>query len=187
MANPIRNRPRRAGENATRSIRKRAKPSHASAIAAVWRPEPDAGGRTVVDPGVEWTGALLEALADRHSRKIIGSAVAWGMTINEICSEQQIPPSSCYKRVKRLVDQGLMTVERLVVTSGGKKYTVYRSTFSYFRVNMEAGAISARVVFNQEIADRVSQRLVRRFEKRDVDVIHSYQALGHDFRAANRR
>jgi hypothetical protein len=155
------------GDDASRST-KVAQPSHAStAIMAFGRPEPDVGGEAVVDPGIEWTGALLDALTDQYSRKIVGSAVARGMAIDEICSEQQIPPSSCYRKVKRLVDQGLMIVETRVVTSGGKKYTIYRSTFSYISVNIEAGAISARVVFNQEIVDKLSHRPVRRVEKRE--------------------
>ena len=171
--------PHARGDDAARSIDDGSQLVRPSPIATPGAPQTGTGGTAIVDPGVEWTEALLETLSDRYSRKIFCAAVARGRTIDEICSEQRIPPSSCYKKVKHLVDQGLMIAERQVVTGGGKKYTIYRSTFTYMSLNIEGGATSVRVVFNKEIIHKLNHRMFRRGEKREASTAFSPRcALG---------
>lgn len=115
-----------------------------------------ASGTTVVT-GVESASALLDALTDEFSRRIVGSTVSLGKSIEEIASEQLIPVSTCYRKVKQLVNQGVMLVERKAAPGGGKGHAVYRSTFSGLRVEMRDGDVFVHVTVNPNFADRTKR------------------------------
>lgn len=89
----------------------------------------------------------------------------YGKTIGEICFEEQIPLSSCYRRVRQLVDLGLVIVERRIITEEGKKYAVYRSTLSSLDMRMENGKVFADVILNDDIRDKLDHNgLVKRWK-----------------------
>lgn len=95
---------------------------------------------------------MAEAISDEMSRAILSSTVVRGKTVEEICYEQRIPQSSCYRRMRRLIDEGAMVVERMVVASTGRKYAIYRSAFSRLDIRLENGVISAYGTPNQAVA-----------------------------------
>ena len=41
--------------------------------------------------------------------------------MEEISAEQNLPLSACYRRTRQFLDEGLMILERIVVTQTGKK------------------------------------------------------------------
>jgi len=112
------------------------------------------------------TAAMMEALSDEFSRRILGCAIKKGRTIGEIYVEQGIPPSTCYKRIKRLVESGVMVVERMIVPPTGKKYAVYRSTFSRLYVGWENGQLAARVTVNPEVAEKLENAWLAMLRKK---------------------
>jgi transposase-like protein len=97
---------------------------------------------------------VAEAMSDEFSMTILSSSVSQGKTVVEICNEEGIPQSTCYKRVRHLVDEGAMVVERIVVASTGRKYSVYRSAFSRLEVRLENGVISAKGTLNPAAAEK---------------------------------
>lgn len=103
----------------------------------------------------ERTNAILDAFADTWSTKIIRSTIERAKTVGEIRSEQGLPQSSCYKRIKRLVSQGLMTVEERILTEDGKKSATYRSAFSYVSVRMVDGKVDVQVTFNPGVIEKL--------------------------------
>jgi len=113
-------------------------------------------------PSPRLTEVMAEAVSDEFCRRIISSSVARGKTVDEICDEESIPRSTCYRRVRQLVDEGAMVVERIVLTTSGKRYAVYRSTFSRMDVRLENGVVWAYATLNPPAADklrRASHRL----------------------------
>ncbi|MDA4135201.1 MAG: winged helix-turn-helix domain-containing protein [Thaumarchaeota archaeon] len=104
-----------------------------------------------VSASVESVGALLDVLTDGYSRKIVSSTVLEGRTVDEICSAQQIPVSTCYRKVRRLVDQGLLVAERSATTRG-KRNVAYRSAFSCVRVEMKDGQVFVHLTVNPGVA-----------------------------------
>jgi hypothetical protein len=117
----------------------------------------DAGAAVPVD-SVGSATALMDALTDECSRKIVSSTVSVGRTVEEICSDQRIPVSTCYRKVKQLVSQGVLTVERKVATGKGKGHAVYRSVFSSLRVEMKDGEVSVYVLANPVVAERLGHQ-----------------------------
>lgn len=108
--------------------------------------------------GPRLAAIIVEALSDEFSRKILSTSVLQGKTVEEICDEQGIPPSSCYRRMRRLVDEGVMVVERMVVASTGRKYAIYRSAFSCLHIRLEDGVVSVYATLNPAVADKLRTR-----------------------------
>src|SRR5438128_2339580 len=62
---------------------------------------------------------LVQLLSDEYSRKIAMSAVSKAKSVEELSQEDNVPLSTCYRRVHELVDSGIMIIERIVITAGG--------------------------------------------------------------------
>ena len=107
---------------------------------------------------VRLTGALarqvVSALSDEYSSRILVSTVTKGKTVQEISLEQAIPLSSCYRKADELVEQGLLVVERVIVTMEGKRYAVYRSTFKGVKTTSDFGATTVSAELNADVAEK---------------------------------
>ena len=104
------------------------------------------------------SSAILSALGDESSRKILTSAIARGKTVEEISAEQNLPLSTCYRRTRALLAEGLMILERSVVTPAGKRYAVYRTSFSQTAISFVNGEIAVEVTPNLDILDKLRRR-----------------------------
>jgi hypothetical protein len=105
--------------------------------------------------GLQSSQSILNALGDESSRRILTSAIAIGKTVEEISAEQHLPLSTCYRRVRHFVDEGLMILERLVVTPAGKRYAIYRTSFSDVTVRLYPGEISVETAPNMDVLDKL--------------------------------
>jgi predicted transcriptional regulator len=105
--------------------------------------------------GPRLADVMTEAISDEFSRSMLSTSVLQGKTVDEICEEGGIPQSTCYRRMRHLVDEGAMVIERIVVASTGRKYAIYRSTFSRFDVRLENGVVSVYATLNPAAADKV--------------------------------
>jgi hypothetical protein len=117
-----------------------------------------------VSSSAEAVGALLDLLTDECSRKIFSSTVLRGRTVDQICSEQMIPVSSCYRKVRRLVGQGLLVAE-MRGREGGKRNVAYRSAFSCVRIQMKEGEVSVHLTVNSGVAGADSCSLAARCDE----------------------
>ena len=104
------------------------------------------------------SGSILSALGDDSSRRILTSAIATGKTVEEISAEQNLPLSTCYRRVRHFVDEGLMVLERLVVTRAGKRFAIYRTSFSDVTIRFYPGEIAVETTPNLEVIDKLRTR-----------------------------
>ena len=103
--------------------------------------------------------AVVSALADEVSRKIIFSISRTPMTIGEISLDGNIPASTCYRRMKELLEEGLVVVDRIVVAADGR-YAVYSSCFSSYNVHSVDGALAVQVSLNSHVAEKVKYRWI---------------------------
>jgi len=113
------------------------------------------------DPVVHSLGlssAILSALGDESSRKILTSAIARGKTVEEISAEQNLPLSTCYRRMRNLQKGGLMILERTVVTQAGKRYAVYRTSFSRAAISFNGGEIAVELTPNMDVIDKLRRK-----------------------------
>ncbi len=66
--------------------------------------------------------------------------------------------STCYRRMRHLLGEGLMILERTVVTPTGKRYAVYRTSFSEATISFDGGAIAVEVTPNLDVLDKLRRR-----------------------------
>ncbi len=91
--------------------------------------------------------------------------------IEEIAREQGIPVSTCYRKVRTLVEEGLMLVEQNILTREGKKYAVYRTTFDHVIVTMNRGVVTTAVSVNPDVAEKLDHlRITGRWTDKSEDV-----------------
>jgi hypothetical protein len=96
----------------------------------------------------------VAALSDEFSKRILVSTIDKGKTVQEISTEQAVPLSTCYRRAREMVDQGLLVVERTVITAEGKKYTIYRSSFSAVEMASDFKETSLTAELNDDVAEK---------------------------------
>ncbi len=97
----------------------------------------------------------IRALSDAVSRKILSSSVTSGKTVTEMSAENAIPLSSCHRKTRELLDHGLLVVERIVLTPGGTKYAVYRSSFKRLELSSDFEEASVFVELNGVTVERL--------------------------------
>ena len=105
--------------------------------------------------------AILNALLDEYSRKILDSTIDKSKSITEIIREQNIPMTSTYRRVKLLVDSKLIKVERSMVTEDGKRYYLYLSSIKNASITYDEGELIVEITPN--IKELPEDKLLRSF------------------------
>jgi hypothetical protein len=104
------------------------------------------------------TKNAVAALSDEFSRRVLISTVAEGKTVQDISLEQAVPLSTCYRRARKLVDQGLLVVERIVLTRNGTRYVVYRNSLRTIEMSLDFRGLSASAELNEDVADKFRRR-----------------------------
>jgi cobalamin biosynthesis Co2+ chelatase CbiK len=104
--------------------------------------------------------ALTQALSDEYSMKIILSTIPKEKSVEDLSKENDIPLSTCYRRVHEMLDGGLLIVQRIVVTPDGKKYELLRSAFNGFSIKFEGGGMIVEAKVNEDIADKLHRMWV---------------------------
>jgi DNA-binding Lrp family transcriptional regulator len=99
--------------------------------------------------------ALVQGLADEYSRKIILSAIPKAKSVEDMSRENDIPLSTCYRRVHELLDSQILVVERIIVTPEGKKYELLRSAYRAVNVSFDGGVMKVDALINEDVADKL--------------------------------
>jgi len=105
--------------------------------------------------------AIVNALLDEYSRKILDSTINEAKSIIEIIREQDIPMTSAYRRVKLLMDNKLVKVERSMVTEDGKRYYLYLSSIKNASIKYDEGKLIVEITPN--IKELPEDKLLRSF------------------------
>ena len=109
--------------------------------------------------------AVVALLLDAPSRRIVMSTIQSGKMVEEIRAETGIPLSTCYRKVAELVKENVLVAERMVMTTAGKKYAIYRSAIAGVRIDVRKGAMDVSVLPNPEVAGRLQMAmLAKQFE-----------------------
>ena len=97
---------------------------------------------------------VLKALADEYSRKMLNASIQHARSVVELSREQNIPMSSAYRRVHEMIEAGLITVERSVVTDDGKRYDLYRSTVKDVSIRFGPGRVEIELTPNEDVISK---------------------------------
>ena len=99
--------------------------------------------------------ALIQSLADEYSRKILLSAMATPKSVEDMSRENDIPLSTCYRRVHELLDTQILVIDKIILTQEGKKYEMLRSAYRAVTVSFENGVIRVDAIINEDVAEKL--------------------------------
>ena len=89
--------------------------------------------------------AVLHAMANDFTRKILLSTVAQARSVIEISVETGIPISTCYRRIRELLGLRLLRIDKTIITDDGKKYETFRSIIKDVKASISSEQISVEV------------------------------------------
>ena len=69
----------------------------------------------------------LQVLSDIVSHKIILSTIDAAKTAQQIASENDLPVSSTYKKIRRLSEMDILRIDKVNIDESGKKVLYYKS------------------------------------------------------------
>jgi predicted transcriptional regulator len=103
---------------------------------------------------------VLAALADQEIVKILDCSMFRDKSVNEVIRECNIPHTTAYRKIRWLLDNGLLLSTRNEVTEEGKKFTLFRSVFKSLRIDYEYGNIDVVADYNIDPVEKVTERLL---------------------------
>ena len=81
--------------------------------------------------------AVLSALADPEMSSILRAVMHSPKSATEIVREGNISQTTCYRKIKWLLDEGLLVTDRIELTPEGKKYSVFKGVLKSINVTFE--------------------------------------------------
>ncbi len=95
--------------------------------------------------------ALLSALADEEMTNILNSIMDNSKSIADITRENNIAHTTCYRKTKWLINEGLVRVDKIVITPEGKKFSLYYSVFKSVNVKYESSNVIVEAEQNSDV------------------------------------
>ncbi len=80
--------------------------------------------------------AILLALADTELQKILDAAMCQSKSVNEIIQESNLSHSTAYRKIRWLVEERLIIVDKIEITEDGKKSSLFRTIVKYEHNNV---------------------------------------------------
>ena len=98
--------------------------------------------------------ALLTALADEEMLKIMNCVIDHSKSFNDIIAENSIPRTTAFRKIKWLLKEGLIIVDKIVLSQDGKKFSLYHSTLKAINAKYEVNNVSLEAEPNFDIAKK---------------------------------
>ena len=102
--------------------------------------------------------AILTALADPEAVSIINSTMNQSKSVSDIIRETNVPHTTAYRKIKWLVDEKLLVVDKVLINDEGKKYSLFHSIFRSIIVKYENNKIVIDAEQNIEPLNRLTER-----------------------------
>lgn len=102
--------------------------------------------------------AILTALADPEAVSIINSTMNQSKSASDIIRETNVPHTTAYRKIKWLVDEKLLVVDKVLINDEGKKYSLFHSIFRSIIVKYENNKILIDAEENIEPLNRLTER-----------------------------
>jgi predicted methyltransferase len=84
---------------------------------------------------------ILQAIIDESALKIISSIIDIEKNVFQICYENKLPLSSTYKKIRKLNNDGLVSVGKIDIDDKGRKVVFYKSKIKSLDFNLKKDGI----------------------------------------------
>ena len=88
------------------------------------------------------TISFLNSILENDTYKIILSVIEQSKTVYQIHEEISLPLSSIYKRIKKLEDLGVISIDKITINAKGRKLIFYKSKIKNLTFNLNEKDVS---------------------------------------------
>jgi hypothetical protein len=79
-------------------------------------------------------------------------------SVYDIIMETKMPHTTAYRKIKWLVDNKLLVIDRISISEEGKRYSLFHSVFRSINVKYENNKIVIEAEQNIDPVDRLTER-----------------------------
>ena len=102
--------------------------------------------------------AILAALADIELQKILNAAIYQSKSGNQIIKETNISHTSAYKKIRWLVEEKLLIVDKIEITEDGKKSSLFRTVLKSFNVKYKYNNVVIEAEQNVDTLKKITEK-----------------------------
>ena len=102
--------------------------------------------------------AILAALADEEIIKILDSVMYNSKSVNDVIKECDIPYTTAYRKIKWLLEEGLIVIDKVQITQEGKKFSLFRSVLKALNIKYEYNSVIIEAEQNLSIMEKITER-----------------------------
>jgi hypothetical protein len=103
------------------------------------------------------SNSILTCLADPEMRKILDSVMIHSKSVNEISRETSIANTTTYRKIKWMVEEGLLIVSSIQITDDGKKTSLFRSALRSINIEYTNSEIKINAERNVDVFEKTAQ------------------------------
>lgn len=101
--------------------------------------------------------AILAVLADKELQEILDAAMYQSKSANQIIRETNVSHSTAYRKIRSLVDEKLLIVDKIEITEDGKKSSFFRTVLKSFNVRYEYNTIVIEAEQNYDTLRKITE------------------------------
>ena len=102
--------------------------------------------------------AILAALADTDLQKILDAVMYKSKSGNQIIKETNISHTTAYRKIKWLVEEKLLIIDKIEITEDGKKSSFFRTTLKSFNVKYGYNNVIIEAEQNVDTLKKITER-----------------------------
>ena len=103
--------------------------------------------------------SILTSLADQEMVKIMNSIIIHSKSITDIIREASIAHTTAYRKIKWMVEKGLLVVEKIDITEDGKKFSLLKSVFKSMTVRYEYDRVTVEAEQNVNTLQKITEKI----------------------------
>jgi DNA-binding transcriptional ArsR family regulator len=102
--------------------------------------------------------AILAALADTELQKILDASMYQSKSVNEIILETNVSHTTAYRKIKWLVEEKLLIVDKIEITEDGKKSSLFRTILKSFNVSYDYNNVVIEAEQNFDTLRKITEK-----------------------------
>lgn len=107
---------------------------------------------TIQHPSV--AKSILASLGDEDKKNILNAVLDEPRTFMEILEITGLPPSSAYRKISTLIDNGLLIDLDSDTSSDSKRKIKYKSIFQNIEINIEKNKVIIKILLTKESVEK---------------------------------
>jgi len=102
--------------------------------------------------------AILDALGDTELQKILDATMFNSKAVSQIIRDTGIPQTTAYRKIRWLLVEKLLVVDKIEITEDGKKSSLFRTVLKSFNVKYEYNNVVIEAEQNYDTLKKIAER-----------------------------